>query len=120
MEKIRALLVDDEGELVTTLAERLDYRDIIADSAVTGQEALVKAVESAYDVIIIDLKMPGMSGAELIKELKKKFPEIPLFLMTGHGFSLDGEEIPAGIVDYIPKPVKIDVLVEKIREAIAK
>jgi len=120
MDKIRVLLVDDEGELVTTMAERLEYRDIVADSAISGVEALNKVRANPYDVIIIDLKMPGMSGAEVIRTIKKEYPDLPLFLMTGHGFSLDGEEIPPGIVDYLPKPIKIDVLVEKIQGVLKK
>ena len=120
MEKIKVLLVDDEGELITTMAERLEYRDIIADSAVSGAEALDKVRKISYDIVIIDLKMPGMSGTEVIRTLKKEFPELPLFLMTGHGFSLDGEEIPPGIVDFLPKPIKIDILVEKIQGALKK
>lgn len=111
-------MVDDEGELITTMAERLEYRDVLADSATSGSEALEKIARSSYDVVVIDLKMPGMSGPDLIKAIKERYPALPIFLMTGHGFDIEGEELPAGIVEYIPKPVKIDDLVIKMKEAV--
>ena len=118
MKRIKVLLIDDELELISTLAERLEYRDIDADIALNGNEALEKFEQNQYDLLVIDLKMPGMSGPELINKVKEKDSEIPIFLMTGHGITLDGEEIPEGIVDYLPKTVKIDVLIQKIQEVL--
>jgi len=116
--QLKILLVDDEGELISTMAERLEYRDVEAHFALSGAEALEKMQSHAYHAVVIDLKMPGMSGVELIRAIQHKYPHIPIFLMTGHGFSLDGEELPDGIIDYLPKPVKIDELVDKIRQAV--
>jgi len=120
MDKIKALLVDDEGELISTMVERLEYRDVDADYATSGYEALEMVKHNAYDIIIIDLKMPGMSGTELIRVINHKFPDLPVFLMTGHGSISDEEELPPGIVEYIAKPVKIDDLVRKMREVLKR
>ncbi len=118
MEVIKALLVDDEEELITTMAERLEYRGVEADFAFSGSEALGKVHKREYDVVVIDLKMPGMSGADLIRAILRDYPRLPILLMTGHGFSIEGEEIPEGVVDYLPKPVKLDDLILKMQEAV--
>ena len=118
MKRIRTLLVDDENELITTMVERLDYRDVDADIATSGSEALEILKKKSYDVIVIDLKMPGMSGSDLIRVISRQYPDLPILLMTGHGFVDDDEELPPGIEDYLPKPVKIDELVAKMKEVL--
>ena len=118
MKRIKSLLVDDEHELISTLVERLDYRDVDADSATSGAEALEILKSNSYDVIVIDLKMPGMSGTDLIRVISHQYPDLPILLMTGHGFVNDDEELPPGIADYLPKPVKIDELVAKMKEVL--
>ena len=120
MEKIRVLLVDDEGELITTMVERLEYRGVEADFAVSGIEALEKIKKSQFDVVVVDLKMPGMSGTEIIKKVQAEHPGIPILLMTGHGISLEDEDIPPGIFDYLPKPINLEELIIKMREAIGR
>ncbi len=118
MERIRALLVDDEEELITTMVERLEYRDIEADCALSGPEAIEKMKIGAFDVAVVDLKMPGMSGTDLIRIIHRDYPHIPVILMTGHGFSLDDEEVPEGVIDYLPKPVNLEELISKMRKVI--
>ncbi|TKJ39754.1 response regulator [candidate division LCP-89 bacterium B3_LCP] len=118
MSKFRALLVDDEKELMTAMVERLGYRDVEADYALSGAEAIEKMRNSDFDVIVIDLKMPGMSGTELIGIIKRDHPQVPVILMTGHGFSLDGEDVPEGVVEFLPKPVNIEELIEKMQKVI--
>jgi len=118
MDRIKVLLVDDEGELISTMVERLEYRDVDADYATSGFEALKMVETTNYDLIIIDLKMPGMSGTDLIKVITNKFPDLPVFLMTGHGDITENQELPPGIVEYIAKPIKIDELVRKMREVL--
>ena len=118
MERIRALLVDDEEELITTMVERLDFRGIEGEYALSGSEALEKLKIGAFDVVVIDLKMPGMSGPDLIRVIMRDYPGMPIILMTGHGFSLNGEEIPDGVSEYLPKPVNIEELIEKMRKVV--
>ncbi|MBL7191676.1 response regulator [bacterium] len=118
MDKIRTLLVDDEIELITTMVERLEYRGVEADFAVSGADALEKMKYAEFDVVVVDLKMPGMSGPDIIRAILKNYPKIPILLMTGQGMSLEGEDIPKGIVGYLPKPVNLEELITKMREAI--
>lgn len=118
--ELRVLLVDDEEELVTTLAERLGYRGIKADYVLDGYEALTKMHTGNYDVVVLDLKLPGMEGTEVLRHVTSKYPGVPVLLITGHGSALDAPEPrPKGAYDYLVKPVKLDLLVERIREAAA-
>jgi DNA-binding NtrC family response regulator len=120
MAKFRALLVDDEEELVTTLVERLSYRNIEAEYALEGYEALIKMRESSFDVVVLDLKLPGMNGTEVLQKINKDFPEVPVLLITGHGVAGEGSsERPEGAYDYLAKPVDIAVLIEKMEEAVS-
>ncbi len=120
MENIKALLVDDEEDLISTMAERLEYRDVDAEVAFTGAEALEKVEKNKYDVLVIDLKMPGLSGSDLIRTIQKTHPDVPILLMTGHGMNLENLDIPPGVSNYLPKPVDINDLIDKMHEAIDK
>ena len=119
MDTYRVLFVDDEEELVTTIVERLEYRGIDADFALSGKKALAKMREKSYDVVVLDLKMPGMSGADVMEVIRKEHPQIPVLLITGHG-SLDDEpeEKPEGAFDYLAKPINLEDLLAKIQEAL--
>jgi DNA-binding response OmpR family regulator len=115
----RVLLVDDEEELVSALAARLAYRRVEADYVTCGKDALEKLSSKPYDVVVIDLKLPGMSGEELAGQVSKSYPEIPILMMTGHGVDEDrGYQKPPSIMDLLPKPIDIDQLVARMREAI--
>jgi DNA-binding NtrC family response regulator len=117
--KFRVLLVDDEEELAATLVERLEYRDIAMDYATDGTGALQKLQESSYDVMVIDLKLPGMSGEELLNIINKSYPKLPVLLITGHGFAASrGYVKPDGAYDFLPKPLDISKLINKMHEAI--
>jgi len=119
MHKFRALLVDDEEELVSTLVERLGYRGIKADYALNGADALRKMCDGSFDVVVLDLKMPGMSGFELMEILKAKYPDVPVLLITGHGSPTDElDEIPEEAYDYLAKPINLEDLIIKLREAV--
>ena len=116
---MKVLLVDDEEELVTALAERLSLRDIEADWVTSGMDAVTRASEDIYDVIVLDVKMPGMSGLETMDEIKKIKPETKIIFLTGHGSVEDlaaGKK--AGASFYLMKPVDIRVLIEKMHEAV--
>lgn len=118
MKNIRALLVDDEKELMTAMVERLEYRNVEAEFALSGYEALEKLKIGGFNVIVVDLKMPGMSGADLIKAIRRDYSDLPILLMTGHGFTINGEDIPEGVADFLPKPLKIEELVSKLFEVV--
>ena len=117
---MRVLLVDDEQELVSTLAERLALRGIEADWVATADNAL-KIVESeAYDLAVVDVKIPGINGIELKRRMQKKRPNMKFIFMTGHGSEADYQAASAetGSQYYLAKPVKIGVLIEKMKEAL--
>lgn len=110
------LLVDDEEKFVSILAERLSMRGMNADWATNCVDALSKVENKEYDLAILDVKMPKMSGLELKKKLEQINPKMKYILVTGHGSS---EEYQKGIAEasyYIIKPFKIDFLIEKIKE----
>ena len=120
MNKYKVLFIDDEEELVTTLVERLEYRGVDADFALSGSEAIEKMRESTYDVIVLDLKMPGMSGAEVMKIIKREYPQLPVLLITGQGsIEEEQEEKPEGAFDYLEKPIDLKDLIEKMQEAVS-
>lgn len=119
MSDYRVLLVDDEEELVSTLAERLGYRGFSAAYCTNGQEALKMLREQPYDVVVVDLKLPGMSGVELLQTIQAAYPHLPVLMVTGHGAGAnDGFEQPVGAFAFLVKPINIDELTTKMMEAI--
>ena len=115
---MRVLLVDDETELVATVAERLSFRGIDADWVTSGREALELIGKKGYDVAVLDVKMPGMSGLELGREIRAIRPGLAIIFLTGHGSQADFDEgiSQAGEEYYLAKPVDIEVLVGKMKE----
>ena len=116
-EEIKILLVDDEKQFVDTLAERLAMRGFSARVAYDGPQAL-KAVEEPTDVIVLDLRMPGMDGFEVLRSDKKSNPQVQVIILTGHGG--DAEEQTAyrmGAYNFLKKPMDIDELLNSIRMA---
>ncbi|MBU0983645.1 MAG: response regulator [candidate division Zixibacteria bacterium] len=120
MSKWHALLIDDEEELVSTLVERLAYRGIEARYAVNGPQALELMENHPFDVVLLDLKLPGMSGSEVLAVIKQKWPGVPVIMITGHG---GGEDAPmselARAHDCLTKPVSIEILIAKMEEVLA-
>ncbi len=116
MMNCRVLLIDDEEELVTTLVERLEIRGICADAMTNGHDALEKMRDVDYHVVVADLKMPGLSGPEVIEIIKKRYPKVKIVLITGHGNTAHSEqEYPVNEIDEIlMKPFHIDNLIEAI------
>lgn len=119
---MRVLLVDDEEEFVSTLAERLSFRGVDADWATSGQRALEKAAGGCHQVAVLDMKMPGMGGLELKRRLVELCPAIKVIFLTGHGSEEDFAKgtAEAGRGFYLVKPVDIDELIEKLREALRR
>jgi DNA-binding response OmpR family regulator len=115
---MKVLLVDDEHELVSTLAERLSLRGIEADWAISGEEAIRLAEKKSYDVAVLDVKIPGISGLELKRKLQSKRPDLKFIFMTGHGSEEDFRTCSAETADgcYLVKPVNIEDLIQKMSE----
>ena len=119
---MKVLLVDDEKELVSTLAERLSLRDIEADWVTTGEAAIASAESNTYDIVVLDVKMPKISGIALKKKLELINPVLKYIFMTGHGSEDDFNTASSesGVEYYLVKPVNIDDLVRKMKEIFIK
>jgi two-component system response regulator CpxR len=114
----RVLLVDDEREFVQTLSERLQLRDMGSAVAYDGESALHLVNEDEPEVMIIDLKMPGIDGMEILKQVKATRPEIEVIVLTGHGSENDRQQCMAlGAFAYMQKPVDIDELSDTLKKA---
>lgn len=115
---IELLLVDDNTEFVQTLSERLRLREMNAATANSGEDALHRLESQKPDVMITDLKMPGIDGIELLRRVKKKHPDIAVIILTGHGAKRDAALARwLGAFAYLEKPVNIDKLVATIYKA---
>ncbi len=118
MKKVKVLLVDDEKEFVETLASRLQMRDVEANTVLNGEQALSALEEEEPDVIVLDLRMPGMDGIEVLKKVKESYPNVEIIMLTGHGSEKD-EEIARslGVFNYMKKPVDLKKLMSQIKGA---
>ncbi|MBU1626794.1 response regulator [bacterium] len=117
----RVLLVDDEIEFVQTLSERLQMRDIGSAVVYDGEQALSFVDEEEPEVIVLDLKMPGIDGIEVLKRVKSKHPNIEIIVLTGHGSDKDRETcMELGAYAYLQKPVDIEKLSAIMQEAYRK
>jgi DNA-binding NtrC family response regulator len=119
--KMKVLVVDNEVEFASTLAERLRLRKIKAESVYSGEEALTALFSFTPDVMILDLQMPNISGLDVLSKVKAINPTIEVILLTGHGsFEAGITGMELGAFDYIIKPVDLTLLMEKIAEAYNK
>lgn len=114
---MRLLLVDDEEKFVSRLAERLELRGFNADWVTTYEEALAKVSVEKYDIAVLDVKMPSMSGIDLKKRMEEMDPDLKFIFVTGHGSEQDYETVCKESICCIIKPFKIEALVEKIKQA---
>ncbi len=120
-QKMRVLVVDNEVEFASTLAERLRLRKVEAESVFFGEDALPAVSRFQPDVIILDLDMPDITGLEVLSQVKNVDPAIEVILLTGHGsFDAGITGMELGAFDYIIKPVDLTQLMEKITEAYKK
>jgi DNA-binding NtrC family response regulator len=118
MSKTKVLLVDDEVEFVSALSERLHLREYDVQTANTALEALAIIYKETPDVIILDLKIPGMDGIEILKTIKQFDSTIGVIMLSGHGDIKSVEEgMKSGAFEYIMKPIGIDELIVKINAA---
>ena len=119
--KIRLLVVDDEVEFGRSLAKRLSLRDFAVDFVTGGEAALAAVRKRAFDVVLLDLKMPGMDGEEVLEILQRDHPVLEVVILTGHG-TIDSAVrcTKGGSYGYLQKPADMDELLEVLREAYEK
>lgn len=121
MEAFNVLLVDDEVEFLETLVKRLKRRNLAASGVNSGEEALRVLKETPVDVVVLDMKMPGMNGLETLREIKRHWPLVEVLMLTGHAnmeVAIQGMEL--GAFDYLMKPTDIDELLYKLQDAYKK
>ena len=112
------MLVDDEVPFVDTMTKRLSKRDLEIVTAYSGQEALEKLEGRKVDVVILDVKMPGMDGIETLRRIKEAHPLVEVIMLTGHATIETGVEgMKLGAFDYLMKPCDIEQLMTKVRVA---
>ena len=117
----KVLLVDDEVEFLTALAERLRTRGLEVEMATNGEEAVEKARATTFHAVVLDFAMPGLDGVETLKLLRENDPNIQVMLLTGQAtIRAAVEATRLGAVDVLEKPTDVTTLLEKIREARAR
>jgi len=118
MEALRVLIVDDEKELVTALEERLRLRGFHAHGVTTGTEALEHLRHSPCDVVLLDVKMPGLGGLEIIERIRSGSPAPQVVLLTGRTSEEEADRgLRLGAFEYLTKPVKIEDLTGVLKRA---
>jgi len=119
--EFKVMLVDDEKDFLETLCKRLTKRKLDVISANSGQEAIEKIQEFPVDVVVLDVRMPGMNGIETLKEIKRIKPSVEVIMLTAHAdvqVAIEGMEL--GAFDYLMKPMEIDDLLYKLQDAYKK
>jgi two-component system OmpR family response regulator len=120
-EEFRVLIVDDEEDFVVTLQKRLRKRNLEVGTALDGAQALELIKGKDFDVVVLDVKMPGMDGLEVLRQVKQMKPLIEVIILTGHASIESGiEGMKLGAFDYLMKPINIDELMAKMRFAYYK
>ena len=118
MKEMKLLLVDDEEEFVKALSERMEMRDLKSDVSLSGEQALKTMDEDLPDVMVLDLKMPGMDGMEVLRRAKKAYPGVQIIMLTGHGSEKDEKEARRlGVFEYLQKPVEFEKLMRIVTNA---
>jgi DNA-binding NtrC family response regulator len=115
------LLVDDEEEFLETLVKRLAKRKLMVTGVTNAQDAIRILNEKPIDVVVLDVKMPGMDGLEALREIKNTSPQVEVIMLTGHAnmeAAIQGMEL--GAFDYLMKPMDIDELLYKLQDAYKK
>jgi len=115
------LLVDDEEEFLETLVKRLRKRKLTVSGVKSGEEAIEFLKKEAVDIVVLDVKMPGMGGLASLNEIKTNWPLVEVIMLTGHAnmeAAIEGMEL--GAFDYLMKPMDIDELLYKLQDAYKK
>ena len=118
---VKVLVVDDEEEFAVTLSERLELRGFRVKTAPDGETALEMLRAWVPDVMVLDLRLPGLDGFEVLGRVSTYEPALPVILLTGQGSTREGMEgMRRGAFDFLLKPLNIEVLIDKIQEAAGK
>ena len=118
-EPIRLLIVDDEEEFLATATRVLARRGFLVSAATRGAEALEWVRREPVDVILLDVKMPGMDGTEVFDRLHGERPDLPVIMLTGHGSPAHAFDMTReGVFDYLAKPCDLEILAERVRAAV--
>jgi len=121
MDNFRILIVDDEDDFRETIINRLKARKIDVEGADSGPQALKMLGAQDFDVVVMDVKMPGMDGIETLREIKHKKPLVEVIILTGHASVETGiQGMQLGAFDYVMKPIALDDLLDKLRQAQAR
>lgn len=119
MTKLKLLLVDDEKDFVDTLAERLQLRGFQVLTAIDGESALRIIENDPPQLVVLDIMMPGLSGLDVLQQIKNRAPQTPVILLTGLGSTTEGTKgMHLGAYDFLIKPINIDKLIQKMEEAV--
>ena len=121
MTLFKILIVDDEDEFRDLTIRRLKKRDLQCEGAENGEKALELIRKGDFDVVLLDVKMPGMDGVEVLQEIKRMKPLLEVVMLTGHASvesGIDGMKL--GAFDYLMKPIELDPLLEKLKDAYEK
>ncbi|MBW1919439.1 MAG: response regulator [Deltaproteobacteria bacterium] len=121
MNGFRVLFVDDEIDFLGTLLKRMKKRGVDVTGVGSGEEALSFLDTNQVDVVVLDVRMPGMDGIETLREIKKRHPLVEVIMLTGHAnleVAIEGMEL--GAFDYLMKPMDIDELLYKVEDAYKK
>jgi DNA-binding NtrC family response regulator len=121
MDGFNVLLVDDESEFLDTLVKRIRKRNVNAHGVASGEEALDFLNQQPVDIVVLDVRMPGMDGMQALREIKQHHPLIEVIMLTGHAsleVAIEGMEL--GAFDYMMKPIDIDELLYKLQDAYKK
>jgi len=118
---MKILLVDDEQEFTGALAERLELRGHAVQTVDNGEDGIQAVDNDPPQVVVLDLKMPGLNGIEVLKRIKSQYPHMPILLLTGYGSTEEGiKGMQLGAYDYMLKPLSIDELITKLHEAVGE
>jgi DNA-binding NtrC family response regulator len=116
--KAKVLLVDDEEDFLSTLSERLEIRGLKVTAVTRGEDAVAKIEAEAFDLIVLDLSMPGIDGLETLKRIKAKQPDAEIIILSGKGsIRTSIEAMKLGAEDFLQKPVDMTELLQKISDA---
>ena len=118
MTDLKLLLVDDEPEFLEPMAARLLRRGLACRTARSGEEALKILQGESFNCAVVDVRMPGMDGLELLRRMHRDYPDVAVILLTGHAsVELGVQGMELGAFEYLMKPVELDELLDTIRRA---